>query len=215
MLSDPTPLSQNSSQMKIGYARVSTEEQHLDLQIAALERAGCNKIFTDQGVSGAVFSRPGLDRTLQRIQPGGMLVVWKLDRLGRSLQGLVQLVDALGQRDVQFVSLSEHIDTTSPGGKLFFHMMAALAEFERSLISERTRAGMAEARAQGRPLGRRAALSLQQQQAAHNAVEIDGLSINEVAKRYEIHPRTLRRYIGARVPAAPHVLSDPGPPPHQ
>lgn len=181
--------------MKIGYARVSTEDQNLDLQLTALKHAGCDTIFTDKGVSGARFARPGLDATLRRVRPGGMLVVWKLDRLGRSLQGLVELVNTLAQRGVQFVSLSESINTTSPGGKFFFHMMAALAEFERALISERTRAGMAEARAQGRTLGRHAALTSAQCLEARQAIDIEGLTLKDVAMRYQIHPRTLSRHL--------------------
>jgi DNA invertase Pin-like site-specific DNA recombinase len=132
---------------KIGYARVSTDEQNLSLQIDALKAVGCEKIFSDQGISGSLASRPNLNRALRTLRPGDKLVVWRLDRLGRSLVNLIQLLDQLGEKGVRFHSLNENIDTTSSGGRLVFHMMAALAEFERTLISERTRAGMAAARA--------------------------------------------------------------------
>lgn len=136
--------------MNIGYARVSTDEQSLELQLDALKRAGCNKIYTDQGVSGADFSRPGLDAALARAAAGDTLIVWRLDRLGRSLSKLVDLGTHLEKRGVQFSSIMESINTNSSGGVLIFHLMAALAQFERSPISERTRAGMAAARAASR-----------------------------------------------------------------
>ncbi|WP_080418378.1 recombinase family protein [Burkholderia ubonensis] len=140
--------------MKIGYARVSTEEQCLDLQLSALKRAGCAAILSDYGVSGSRFDRPGLREALEMAKAGDALVVWRLDRLGRSLSHLVEVVSGLGKQGIEFVSLTESIDTRSPTGMLMFHMIAALAEFERSLISERTRAGMAAARARGAKFGR-------------------------------------------------------------
>ena len=140
--------------MKIGYARVSTEDQKIDLQTVALKRAECHKVFTDHGISGRTLSRPGLDAAMSHLKRGDTLIVWRLDRLGRSLIGLVQLIDELGRRGVEFVSRAESIDTSSSGGRLVFHMMAALSEFERSLISERTRAGMDAARRKGRHMGR-------------------------------------------------------------
>lgn len=140
--------------MKIGYARVSTEEQHLDLQLLALQAAGCDTILSDHGVSGSRFDRPGLHDALSVAQAGDTLVVWRLDRLGRSLSHLVEVVSNLGRHNIEFISLTESIDTRSSTGMLMFHMIAALAEFERSLISERTRAGMAAARARGVKIGR-------------------------------------------------------------
>ncbi|OXJ22028.1 DNA resolvase [Burkholderia sp. HI2714] len=140
--------------MKIGYARVSTEDQSLDLQLMALQAAGCDTILSDHGVSGSRFDRPGLHEALSIVQTGDALVVWRLDRLGRSLGHLVEVVGGLGQRNIEFISLTESIDTRSPTGMLMFHMIAALAEFERALISERTRAGMAAARVRGAKLGR-------------------------------------------------------------
>lgn len=140
--------------MHVGYARVSTDGQSIDLQIDALRRVGCNIIFSDEGHSGAERCRPGLARCLARLQAGDHLVVWKLDRLGRSLSHLIEVVNELDRRCVGLVSLSEAINTASAGGVLVFHIMAALAEFERALISERTKAGMLSARRRGRHLGR-------------------------------------------------------------
>lgn len=140
--------------MLVGYARISTDGQSIDMQIDALRRFGCDVIFSDEGLSGASRSRPGLDRSLARLSPGDDLVVWKLDRLGRSLSHLIEVVNELDRRRVGLVSLSEAINTASPGGVLVFHIMAALAQFERALISERTKAGMMSARLRGRHLGR-------------------------------------------------------------
>lgn len=139
--------------MLIGYARVSTDEQNPALQFDALTRAGCARIFTDSA-SGALLNRPELDKALARLKPGDTLVTWKLDRLGRSLAHLISLVAQLEARGIAFCSLSEAIDTGTPSGRLLFHVMGALAEFERALISERTRAGMAAARARGSVIGR-------------------------------------------------------------
>ncbi|WP_083984031.1 recombinase family protein [Hyphomicrobium sp. GJ21] len=140
--------------MLIGYARVSTDEQSVALQIDALERAGCSRIFTDSGFSGVLRSRPALDDALACVQAGDTLVTWRLDRLGRSLSHLIMLVGDLEKRGIAFKSLSDTIDTSTSSGRLQFHMLGALAEFERSLISERTKAGMAAARIRGVRLGR-------------------------------------------------------------
>ncbi len=140
--------------MLIGYARVSTDEQSVDLQIDALQRAGCEPIFRDTGFSGVLRSRPALDDAIACLGPGDTLVTWRLDRLGRSLSHLISLVNDLEKRGIAFKSLSEAIDTSTAGGRLQFHMMGALAEFERALISERTKAGMAAARLRGVQLGR-------------------------------------------------------------
>jgi DNA invertase Pin-like site-specific DNA recombinase len=158
--------------MKIGYARCSTDEQNLDLQMDALKSAGCEQIFVDQGVSGAKIERDGLSQALEAVmQPDSVLVVWKLDRLGRSLGFLIELIDRLGQHKAGFQSLTESIDTTTSGGKLIFHMMGALAEFERSLISERTKEGMKAAKRRGKNVGRPPALS--PEQIAHARREIE------------------------------------------
>jgi DNA invertase Pin-like site-specific DNA recombinase len=139
--------------MLIGYARVSTDEQTLHLQEDALKQAGCDRIFTDT-ISGATTERPGLAEALDFIRPGDTIVVWRLDRLGRSLRHLIETITDLEKRGIGFRSLTESIDTTSPGGKLIFHIFGALAEFERDLIRQRTRAGLEAARARGRRGGR-------------------------------------------------------------
>lgn len=139
--------------MLIGYARVSTDEQNPALQFDALTRAGCQRIFTESA-SGAAVYRPALEEALNALQPGDTLVTWKLDRLGRSLSHLIAIVTLLECRGIAFRSLSESIDTDTASGRLLFHVMGALAEFERALISERTKAGMAAARARGRNIGR-------------------------------------------------------------
>jgi len=148
--------------MIVGYARVSTDEQSLEMQTLALKQAGCDAIYTDHGVSGIEKTRQGLGRALNRLQAGDKLVVWRLDRLGRSLVHLVGLLERLGKRNIKFHSVTECIDTSSPGGRLIFHVMAALAEFERSLISERTKAGMDAAKRTGKKFGRPPLLTQEQ-----------------------------------------------------
>lgn len=148
--------------MIIGYARVSTDDQNLDLQMDALSRAGCARIFTDQGVSGATIEREGLSQAIAAVGKGDVLVVWKLDRLGRSLSFLISLIEKLRNDGAGFESLSDGIDTTAAGGKLVFHIMGALAEFERGLISERSKAGMQAARKRGKHIGRPVKLSREQ-----------------------------------------------------
>lgn len=180
---------------KVGYARVSTHDQRLDLQMAAL-REVCDRIFEDQGISGAKFRRPGLAAALRSLKPGDTLVVWRLDRLGRSIQDLIGIIERLTKRKVEFLSLTENIDTSSASGRLVFHLMAAMAEFERSLVRERTRAGLEAARARGQRLGRRPSLTEDECTLAYNAVVVNGEDALEVAKRYQVHPRTLARLIG-------------------
>jgi DNA invertase Pin-like site-specific DNA recombinase len=147
--------------MLIGYARVSTHEQTLNLQQDALTKAGCTKIFTDTA-SGAKTERKGLEEALNYVRKGDTLVVWRLDRLGRSLPHLISTMTDLEERGIGFKSLTENIDTTTGGGKLIFHIFGALAEFERNLIRERTQAGLSAARARGRKGGRPKALSVKQ-----------------------------------------------------
>lgn len=178
----------------IGYARVSTEEQNLDLQLAALERAGCEHIFQDRGISGASTNREGLNQALAALTAGDVLVVWKLDRLGRSLPHLIETIAGLADRSVEFRSLTENIDTQSAGGRLIFHMMGALAEFERSLISERTRAGMSAARDRGQHLGRRPSLSREQVRHAAELVA-SGRPVAEAARLFGVTRQTLYRYL--------------------
>lgn len=181
--------------MIVGYARVSTDEQRLDLQLDALKNAGCQRIYRDTGKSGQDFERAGLGRALRRLQAGDTLVVWRLDRLGRSLFGLVALMDQLGKRDVHFQSLSEHINTASSGGRLMFHMLAALAEFERAIISERTRAGLKAARARGKRLGRPTLLELSRVTRAMSAAEGEKIQMRDLADELGVSARTLRRYL--------------------
>jgi DNA invertase Pin-like site-specific DNA recombinase len=138
---------------KIGYARVSTEDQNLDLQIHALRQDGCVDLFEEK-ITGTSQSRPVLNAALESLKAGDTLVVWKLDRLGRSLQHLIEILQSLEARDVGFRSISDSIDTNSAGGRLLFHILGALAEFESSLISERTKAGLQAARRKGKTLGR-------------------------------------------------------------
>ncbi|WP_037389882.1 recombinase family protein [Sinorhizobium americanum] len=178
-----------------GYGRISTTEQSLDLQLAALKAAGCHRILTDEGFSGSDFSRPGLSKLLRILRAGDTLVVWRLDRLGRSLFELLKLVRDLNERGVEFRSLSESLDTSTSAGRLLLHVLASMAEFERSLISERTRAGMAAARARGSRIGRRPAMTPEQLITAKTAIERDRRSVAEVAGEYRIHPRTLGRLL--------------------
>jgi DNA invertase Pin-like site-specific DNA recombinase len=176
--------------MKVGYARVSTQEQNLDLQLKALK--DCGRVFRDKGISGTQNNRPQLKRALKHVKSGDVLVVWKLDRLGRSLGHLIETVSKLKDRGVGFASISESINTTTPGGKLFFHVMGALAEFERDLIVERTKAGIEAARKRGQHLGRPKKLNATQLQHARKLIT-EGTSRNEVARILDINPSTLYR----------------------
>lgn len=140
--------------MKIGYARVSTIEQNLDMQIRALKAAGAEKIFTDKGVSGAAVIKPAYFEAVAFARPGDEIIVWALDRLSRSLRDLIDVIEDLKKRELHFRSLKQSIETESAAGKLFFHVVAALAEFERDIIRDRTAEGIAAARASGKHMGR-------------------------------------------------------------
>lgn len=177
----------------IGYARVSTEEQNLDLQVQALDASGCTKIFRDHGVSGTARERPGLTKVLAFAKEGDVLVVWKLDRLGRSLPHLVEIIDTLRKAGVGFRSLQEQIDTTCAGGRFYLHILAALAEFERELISERTKAGMAAARRNGKHVGRPHKLSEAQIMQAHQLIAAGTETRRSIAARFGVNVATLRR----------------------
>ena len=177
--------------MKRGYSRVSTEDQRLDPQHDALSRAGCEVIYSDH-ISGTRTERPELTRLLEELEEGDSVVVWRLDRLGRSLPHLIELVAEFGERGVHFTSLSESIDTSNAGGELIFHMLGALAQFERSLISERTKAGLASAKARGSLLGRPKRLSPQQVAHAKDLVS-QGRAKREVARLLRVSPATLYR----------------------
>jgi DNA invertase Pin-like site-specific DNA recombinase len=188
---------------RIGYARVSTIDQHPQLQAAALADAGCDRVFTDHGVSGAKASRPELDACLAYLRSGDELVVWKLDRLGRSVSHLVQVVGQLGERHIGFVSVTEGFDTTTAAGRLLFHILAALAEMERELIRERTLAGLARARSEGRLGGRHTVMTPQRIEVAA-ALLREGRPVSEIAKVLGVGRATLYRVlpIGRKVPAA-------------
>ena len=178
--------------MLVGYARVSTEDQKLDLQRDALRAVGCDKIF-DEKVSAARGLMPARQELLDYCRPGDVAVVWKLDRLGRSLRDLVDTVNLLRQRGVALRSLREAIDTTTPAGKLTFHIFAALAEFEASVVRERTRAGLQAARLRGMKLGRPRALNPEQIEMARTMMDNPNLSARQVAQQLGVHRSTLYR----------------------
>ena len=178
--------------MLIGYARVSTLDQNLALQRDALKAAGCRRIFADEGVSGSVTARRGLEAALTALSPGDTLVVWKLDRLGRSLSHLVTLIAELGARRVNFRSLSDPIDTANSGGRLVMHIMGALAEFERGLIVERTHAGIQAAKKRGVRLWRRPSLTVAQVEHARALIG-RGASPRAVARTMRVGKSTLYR----------------------
>ena len=168
----------------IGYARISTAEQSLAPQIDALKAAGCDEIFEDC-VSGAKMDRPGLNEALYHLRSGDTLVVWKLDRLGRSMSHLIDTIRDLDQRGIGFRSLTEGIDTTTSGGTLVFHLFGALAQFERDLIRERTRAGLSAAAARGRKGGRKAVVTAQKLARAKMLIQ-NGLTVREAAARIKV-----------------------------
>ena len=180
--------------MRIGYARVSTLDQNLDLQEDALKAAGCEKIYTDKS-GGTRAERSGLGRALADLRAGDRLVVWKLDRLGRSLRHLIETVTALRDRGVGFQSVQEAIDTTTPGGKLVFHVFGALAEFERNLIRERTHAGLAAARARGRTGGRPKSLDARQKALAVDLYRQRNHTVAEICRTVGISKPTLYAYV--------------------
>src|SRR5712692_8114388 len=183
--------------MNIGYARVSTQEQTLNLQTDALEKIGCSKIFTDT-ISGSATERKGLDEALEYVREGDTLVVWRLDRLGRSLKHLIETIARLNNRKIGFKSITENIDTTTSGGKLIFHIFGALAEFERDIIRERTNAGLQAARARGRLGGRPKAQTLNTAKKialAQSLYDDKNNTIDEICKTLNISRATLYRYI--------------------
>jgi DNA invertase Pin-like site-specific DNA recombinase len=186
--------------MKIGYARVSTDDQTKDLQLDALRTAGCEKFFEDT-ISGAKDERPGLRQALDQLRAGDVLVVWKLDRLGRTLKYLIELMNQLAERGVGFASHTEQIDTTTPGGKLIFHIFGALAEFERDLIRERTTAGLAAARARGRRGGRPRAKALDDSKKmaiAQSLYDDKQHTIAQICQTLGVSRATLYRYLATQ-----------------
>ena len=181
--------------MHIGYARVSTGEQNLDLQTDALEDEGCERIYTDE-LSGATAERPGLHDAMDYAREGDVLVVWRLDRFGRSLKDLISKVETLKDKGVQFKSLKENLDTTSSAGRLQFHIFGALAEFERDLNRERTMAGLRAARARGRTGGRPRALSEEDLPELQALMRDPDVPVRRICERFEISKATLYRYVG-------------------
>lgn len=185
--------------MLIGYTRVSTQEQNLELQREALIRGGCQKVFEDK-VSGTRADRPGLAKTLEMLREGDTLVVWKLDRLGRSVKQLVDLVGELYEQGIQFKSLTDAIDTSTPSGRFFFHVMASLAEMERELTVERTRAGLEVAKQLGRKSGRKPKMTNSKIESAKRLLA-SGMPPKDVAKNLGVSVPTLYRWIPASAQA--------------
>jgi Site-specific recombinases, DNA invertase Pin homologs len=178
--------------MIIGYARVSTQDQNLELQLDALEKAGCEQTFQEK-ITGKNKERPELETCMKMLRDGDVLVVWKLDRLARSLKDLIEIVSDLESRGVGFKSLTESIDTTSPGGKLIFHIFGALSEFEHSLIRERTLEGLKAARARGRKGGRKPAMNRSDVQKAAAMLKDPLITKTEVAKHFGVSRLTLNK----------------------
>lgn len=184
--------------MLVGYARISTDDQDLALQRDALDAAGCERLYEDT-ISGVKADRPQLAEAIDFLRPGDMLVVWRLDRLGRSLSNLIELMNTLAERGIGFRSLTEQIDTTTSGGKLIFHIFGALAEFERELIRERTRAGLAAARARGRTGGRPRKLDDPRKLTMARALYDDGThTVEDICKTLGISRATLYRALKTR-----------------
>ncbi len=194
--------------MKIGYARVSTADQNLDLQMDALKEAGCKKIFSDRGVSGAKAERPGLDKALDHVRKGDTLVIWKLDRLGRSLSHLLSIVEELRAQGVNFASIQDGFDTSSASGKMVFSVIGAMAEYERNLMRERTMAGLAAARARGRMGGRPKSLDKSQVKVAIALANVGELSIKDICAQVGCSRSTYYRQVAPRlkVPAEAEPL---------
>lgn len=185
----------------LGYARVSTTDQDAALQLDALTAAGCYRVFVDT-MSGSLERRPELDKLLDQLRPGDTLVVWRLDRLGRSIRHLIDQLQVLAERGVGFRSLQETIDTTSPGGRLVFHVFAALAEFERDLIRERTNAGLQAARARGRRGGRPPTLSPDQIKAARRMYEQQDMTVAQIGQVLGVSRTTIYRTLSRQVESA-------------
>src|SRR3954462_8841805 len=191
--------------MKIGYARVSRFEQNLDLQLRALEKAGCKKIFREK-VSSAKRERPQFERMLDQLRAGDTIVVWKLDRLARSTRHLLDTMEAIREAGAKFQSLSEPwADTTTHAGKMIMTIFAGIAEFERDLIRERTRAGREAAQKRGVRFGRPRKLSTDQQRLARRLV-LEGRSVSDVARTFNVHVATIYRLAGADSPDVPMAL---------
>src|SRR5260370_18658974 len=187
--------------MMIGYARVSTEDQDSTAQVGSLKAAGCERIFHERA-SGGRWDRPELHRLLDQLRKGDVLVVWKLDRLSRSLRDVLTIMERLGEGKAGFRSLTEAIDTTTPAGRMMMQMVGAFAEFERAMLRERTQAGLDSARREGRIGGRRPKLSSEQQAQIRRMVSRGDKTAADAARLFRIHPATVCRLL-ARPPASP------------
>ena len=192
----PVPTAAPAPGTRLGYARVSTEDQNLDLQRDALAQAGCRQLYEEKA-SGKGADRPELDHVLADLRPGDTLVVWRLDRLGRNLADLVRIVSDLRNKGVGFESLTERIDTVTATGELVFHLFASLAQFERNLIRERTRAGLASARARGRKGGRPPKLGPKEVREIRVLLRDPEVTVSSVAKRYGVSRVTLYAHLNA------------------
>ncbi len=181
--------------MKIGYARVSTQDQHLDMQIDALKKEGCEKIYEEKA-SGSKADRPELARMMEHLRKGDIIVIWKLDRLGRSLRNLIDLVESFKNIGVELVSLQDSVNTATPTGKLTFAIFAALAEFERDIIRERTNAGLAAARARGKSGGRKKLLDVKQVLMLQSLSKDKNLSVGSICNQLGISKATYYNYLG-------------------
>ena len=184
----------------LGYARVSTDDQTTALQADALAKAGCSRIYTDKASGKSTAARPQLEECLADLREGDTLVVWRLDRLGRSVTDLVRIVGELEHKGVSFRSLTENIDTSTASGKLMFHMLASIAEFERNLIQERTHAGLAAARARGRVGGRKPKLDAKQIRHIKTLLSDPNTSVAELAKDYGVSRTTIYKHCGVVPP---------------
>ena len=184
--------------IKVGLARVSTEDQNCDLQVNALRAYGCDKVFTEDGVSGGIHphNRAAFKKALACLDEGDIFVVWKMDRLGRSLKGIIDTVDGLRDGGIQFVSLTECVDTTSATGRAFWQFIGIMAELERELIRERTIEGLIAAKARGKKLGRPFALNDKQIEEAHHAIANGTRMIGDLASQYGVSNLTLKRGFG-------------------
>ena len=191
--------------MKIGYARVSTDDQNLDLQRDALERAGCGRIY-EEHKSGKSLDRPQLDECRKALRSGDTLVVWRLDRLARSLPDLIKIVAGFRTDGIGFESVTEQIDTATAAGELTFHVFGALAQFERQLIRERTKAGLAAARARGRKGGRPKKLSPSDVKAVRALVKAGELTMEEIAGKFGVHRSTIYAALGTGAPNSSRAL---------
>lgn len=181
--------------MLVGYARVSTVDQNLDLQLSALREVGCEKLYQDQ-ISGTKTNRPGLSMAIEVLRKNDTLVVWKLDRLGRTVKGLIDLVNQLHQKEIHFKSITDNVDTSTPAGRFFFHVMASLAQMERELLAERTKAGLAAAKSKGRIGGRKRKMTESKIESAKQLLS-SGTLPKDVAQNLGISVPTLYRWIPA------------------